>query len=142
MATRVQENDAVWVGEGAIATAGTWSSHVGSWALYSGSGLMTANTAGAKMTVTFDGRYLAWVAKTTPWYGKAKVTLDAGTPDEVVKIVDLYSWTQGYKRTVYNTGLLDEGSHTVVIEWLGEKYWRSAGTTISVDAFDLILALP
>ena len=138
--TRVQENDAAWIASGDMATEGTWVGHTGSWALYSGARLVTADSAGAMMTVSFDGRYLAWVAKTTPWYGRAKVTLDGDTANAVT--VDLYSPRQAYKRTVYRTGLLSEGPHTVVIEYLGTKYWRSWGTTISVDAFDLILALP
>jgi hypothetical protein len=86
------------------------------------------------VTVEFTGRYLAWVAKTCPWYGRAEVTLDGGTP----VIVDLYSGYTVWKKQVYNTGLLTDGPHTLVIKRTGSKYWRSSGAGVSVDAFDIL----
>ena len=86
--------------------------------------------------MTFDGTYLAWVAKKGPAYGKAEVTLDTGTP----VIVDLYSAADQYKKTVYNTGLLTTGVHTLTIKWLGTKNPAAKGTYIDIDAFDVIAA--
>jgi hypothetical protein len=116
---------------------GAWTNTINNW-VYSGGGCMSANASGAKLTVTFTGSYLSWVARTCPWYGRAKVTLDTGGP----VTVDLYSAASTYKKPVYNTGLLADTSHTLVIEWLGTKYWRSAGTSINVDAFDIVFSTP
>lgn len=74
------------------------------------------------------------IAKTAPWYGEGVVTLDGRAP----VTVDLYSGSTVWKKTVYNTGLLSDGPHTLVIRWLGSKNWRSSGTAVGVDAFDVI----
>jgi hypothetical protein len=60
----------------------------------------------------------------------------------IVTTVDLYSATITWKKPIYNTGLLADGPHTVVIEWLGSKYWASGGTAIGVDAFDILTLTP
>ena len=46
------------------------------------------------MTATFTGTYLAWVTKTAPYCGKARVTLDGGAPT----MVDLYSAAEANKQ--------------------------------------------
>jgi hypothetical protein len=84
--------------------------------------------------VGFTGTYLAWYGQTAPWYGEAKVTLDGGEPFPV----DLYSATTGWKKQVYNTGLLADTSHTLTIQWSGAKNPAASGTTIDVDAFDIM----
>jgi hypothetical protein len=118
---------------------GTWSTISSSW-LYSGGDFTSTSTSGAKVTVAFNGTYLSWLAKTAPWYGKARVTLDGDTVNAVT--VDLYSAATGYKKPVYNTGLLADTSHTLLIEWTGLKNTRASGTTIGVDAFDIVFSTP
>ncbi len=93
---------------------------------------------GAKITVTFHGTFASWVACTSKTKGKAQVTIDPGTADEKIATVDLYSPITTWKKTVYSTGLLADGPHTVVIECLGEKNWSSWWYTIGVDAFDIM----
>jgi hypothetical protein len=103
----------------------------------------TNDTAGW-VQVEFTGRYLAWVAKTCPWYGRAEVTLVGGVDGvsaDIVTIVDLYSATTGWQKTVFNTGLLDEGVHKVKIRYLGTKYYRSTGYTINIDGVNVIGSL-
>jgi stage II sporulation protein D len=97
--------------------------------------MKTLNGLGS-VTVTFTGTYLAWVAKTAPYCGKARVTLDAGTPD----MVDLYSATEAYAQTVWNTGDLGPipAAHTVTIEWTGTKNGAASNYQIGADAFDVI----
>jgi hypothetical protein len=125
--TRYQQENAKLRYVGAWSTTPTW--------LASGGSLSSADVSGAQVTVSFTGSYLAWYAKTAPWYGKATVTLDGGTPFEV----DLYGAAQLYKQRVYNTGLLaDDGDHILLIEWSGLKRAASAGTTIDVDTFDIL----
>jgi hypothetical protein len=113
-------------------TSYTWSASGGSFA--------SVTAPGAEVTVTFVGPYLAWIARTTPWYGKAKVTLDGDTTNAVT--IDLYSPTIVWKKQVYNTGLVDWTAHTLVIECLPDKYWASWGFGMSVDAFDLVVEIP
>jgi SpoIID/LytB domain protein len=87
----------------------------------------------AKASVSFEGTYLALVSKTAPNYGKATVTLDGGAP----VTVDYYSPTVLYRRTVYNTGSLTAGPHTLTVEWAGAKSAKSSGYSIGLDAFDV-----
>ncbi len=85
-------------------------------------------------SVTFNGTSLSWVARKSPSYGVAKVTVDNGDP----VLVDLYSPTSDYGKNVWNTGPLQARTHTVTIEWTGEKNAAATGTGISLDAFDVI----
>jgi peptidoglycan/xylan/chitin deacetylase (PgdA/CDA1 family) len=123
---RYQQDNPAFTYAGAWVTTATWSA--------SGGSLTSANVSGAQATVNFTGSYLAWYAKTAPWYGKATVTLDGGTAFEV----DFYSAAQLYKQRVYSTGLLAEGDHTLLIQWSGAKRPAASGTTINVDAFDIV----
>ena len=72
---RYQQNDAN------IVYAGTWT--VGSATAASGGSHRYSNSAGS-CTVSFNGTYLAWLAKRSPSYGLARLTLDGvdqGTVD-------------------------------------------------------------
>ncbi len=64
------------------------------------------------VTVQFTGTSLTWVTKMSPRYGKARLTLDGGTPT----IVDLYSATEVWQQKVWQSGTLEQGTHTVTIE--------------------------
>ena len=63
-----------------------------------------------------------------------KVTLDSLT----TFTVDLYSSSTLYKQTVWKSGFLTPGDHTVKIERLGTKNASSSGYTVDVDAVDVI----
>ncbi len=95
---------------------------------------------GYKTTFTFNGTYASWVACTSNTKGKALVTVDGDTAN--AKTVDLYSSTTLWKQKVYDTGILADGSHTVVIECLGTKNVKSWYHTIDVDRFDVMLSTP
>ncbi len=115
----------------------------GYWAAYMDTYAFTDKT-GDKATVTFDGTYLSWVSRTANTQGKAQVTLYEGaTADPAKQLstqpVDLYSRTTSWKKSVYNTGLLPDGTYTVQIECLGTKNWASWWYTIGIDAFDILL---
>ena len=62
------------------------------------------------------------------------MTLDSTT----VFTVDLYSATTKYKQTVWKSGFLTPGDHTVKIERLGTRNASSSGYTIDLDAIDVI----
>jgi hypothetical protein len=112
--------------------AGLWKNSFSSSA--SAGSFRFANSAGSSVTISFSRTYLAWIAKTSPAYGKAQVSVDGA----VVGEVDLYSATTKYQQVVWNTGFLTEGSHTVIIRWLGTKRSQSSGTNIGLDAVDVI----
>ena len=90
------------------------------------------NTSGSSCTVSFNGTYLAWLAKKSPSYGIAKLTLDG----EDVGTVDLYNASELYTK-VWETGTLANGTHTLKIAWTGTKNTLAIATNISVDAFDI-----
>ena len=129
-ATRFEETDSHlgWVG--------TWASAASS--VYSGGSFKYANASGASVTVNFSGVKLNLIGTKAYSYGKMKVTLD-GTSTFTV---DLYNATTAlYKQTLWSSGLLPLGDHTVTVEWAGEKNPASSNTYVSLDAVDVIGAV-
>jgi uncharacterized repeat protein (TIGR02543 family) len=119
--TTYEQNNALLV------YAGAWSTLPGM--SFSGGSYKTTNTAGSKVTASFNGTSVSFVAATGPSLGIAKVTLD-----DSVYYADLYSSATRYKRSVWSrTGLID-GSHTLVIERDGTRNSFSSGYTINLDA--------
>ncbi len=90
------------------------------------------NADGA-VEVAFEGAYIGLVTSTRDDYGIASVSLDGGAPVPV----DLYSPTALYDQLVYSSGVLAEGTHTLRIEWTGDKNPSSKGTKLIVDGFDM-----
>jgi cell wall-associated NlpC family hydrolase len=125
-ATRYEQPD------GHFVYTGTWTAT--SSASASNGSFRFADTLGSSVTVTFDGTYLAWIAKRSPVYGIAKVTLDGKAP----VLVDLYSADTLWKKLAWETGTLSAGTHTVKIEWTNTKNVAATDFNISVDAFDVI----
>jgi RHS repeat-associated protein len=103
----------------------------------SGGTYVCANETGASVTIQFEGTYLAWIATKAADYGIANVTLDEEDPVPV----DLYGETTLYQQSVWNTGSLDEGTHTVTIEWTDTKNELSTDKKIAVDAVE-VMGLP
>ena len=129
VATRYQQNDTH------LSYAGGWLAYLSGYA--SGGSFDYANSSGAAVNVSFQGTYLAWIAKTGPQYGKARVSLDGGD----AFTVDLYSPTAYYKRCVYSTGLLEDTGHTLGITWTGTKNSASTSYLVDVDAVDVMGSL-
>jgi hypothetical protein len=107
----------------------------GSWSLVRTSGYLggtakRASVPGASLTVSFRGTSLVWITRTSPFCGKAWVTLDEGAP----VLVDLYSPQGRYGQAVYRTGTLADGDHTLRIRCAGLKRSKARGTNIYVDA--------
>ena len=118
-------------GNSKLSYSGTWKTVSDTSA--SGGAFKYANASGASVTIKFSGIDLAWIAKTGPDYGKAKITVD-GTKTYTV---NLYSKTATWQKRIWSTGLLTDGAHTVKIEYLGTKSSSSTGTYIDIDAFDV-----
>ncbi len=138
-ATRYQENDPrVMFGPG-WATAWNWSFSGGKLKLCSTPPLTTAvslpvEVLPGSVVVRFKGVCLNVVAVKSLYSGKAWVSVDGGAKVPV----DLYSPVKLYKQTVFSTGFLAPGMHTVTISWSGLKNTYSKATNINVDAFDII----
>ena len=115
-----------------ITYTGLWESTTSTSA--SGETFRYIDKAGGKASVTFNGTYLAWIAKKSNQYGIARVTVDG----EDKGTVDLYSASATFGASVWNTGTLDSGEHTVTIEWTGDKNASSTASNIGLDAFDII----
>ncbi len=129
-AQRIQETDAK------CSYSGAWTLSSLDWSA-SGGYYKSTDATNATVTVTFKGTSLSWLSRSTPWYGKALVTVDGNTAGATT--VDLYSSSVVWKKPVFETGLLTGTTHTVVIKCLGQKYIGSWGYGIAVDAFDVVL---
>lgn len=116
----------------AFSWTGTWKP-VTNTACYGGS-FKFANTPGAVATIHFSGVSLTLVAKMSPVYGKARITLD-GTR---AFTVNLYNATTRYRQKVWSSGFLIPGSHTVKIEWTGERRTEATDTNIDIDAVEVV----
>jgi hypothetical protein len=126
--TRVEETDThlVWA-----PSSSAWTSSATTSA--SGGSYRYTNTSGAAVTINFTGVSLNIIATIAPSYGNATITLDG-----VSKTVSLYSSTTAYKKTVWSSGFLAPGNHTITITRAGTKSTSSTGYTIDLDAVDLI----
>ena len=111
--------------------AGGWKAE--SNASASGGNFAFANASGASVTIRFNGVHLVWLAKKSSVYGQAQVTVDGGSP----VTVDLYNADVLWRQEVWNSGVLGSGSHTVVIQWTGNKNAAATDTNINVDYLDV-----
>jgi hypothetical protein len=117
----------------------TWAPAPSSWTSasstsYSGGAYLYSDVSGAAVTINFTGISLNLIAKKAANYGKVRVTLDRTT----TFTADLYSAGTLYKQTVWKSGFLAPGDHTVKIERLGTRNASSSGFTIDLDAIDVI----
>jgi hypothetical protein len=116
---------------GDFAYAGAWRSATGS--SYSDDRYKFTDSRGAKVTATFSGTGISYVASTGPKFGTAKLTLDQGKP----VYVDLYSPGAECQEIAWTASGLSDGKHTLVIEWTGKRARESRGTAINLDALDV-----
>jgi CSLREA domain-containing protein len=114
----------------------------GSWATQSISGayggaVRYSSANGARASLAFTGRNVAWVAPKGPNRGRAEVWLD-GTR---VATVDLYSRTAQARRVVFARAVDPSRSHTLEVRVLGTKNASSTGRRVDIDAF-VVLRYP
>lgn len=97
-----------------------------------------SNYAGAGLSIAFEGERIMLVADKDPYRGIAQILIDgalAGT-------VDFYAPTTTYQATVFDSGPLAAGSHTITVRATGTKNPSSRHTFISVDCFKVYATLP
>jgi len=114
-----------------------WSPNLSAWtsgssSYLSGGSYRSINKTGS-VTINFTGVSLALMAKKAVSYGIASVSIDGKPPASV----SLYRSTTAYKQTVWSSGWLVPGDHTVTFSWTGTKSTGSSGTTINLDAVEL-----
>ncbi len=122
-----------------ITYLGGWTAAVGTGWQASGDSLTCTNQTGAAAMVSFTGTAVTVLVRTTPWYGRAKVTLDPGTDAEQTDTIDLYSASVRWKVPLYAKKGLAPGEHTLVIERTGETSspYGKDGAAIALDAIDI-----
>jgi hypothetical protein len=127
--------------EDANATSGpaTFSYSSGGWCLASGIADMfdgTANcsyTGGATATITFTGTEIGLHAVNDVDQGYMDIAVDGGTPVQI----DDYAPIRNATASVWNSGFLTSGSHTVTITVTGTHDSNSSGNNIALDSVDV-----
>jgi IPT/TIG domain len=108
--------------------SGTWSTI--STTSASGSSYKRSYTAGAYVLIPFNGTRLDWVALKSTSQGKADVYVDGVQVTDPLAPLDLYGAT-AYQKTVFSTGDLPAGYHTVKIQ---RSTLSATGKYINLDA--------
>ena len=122
--TRYEESNAL------LAYSGSWLKSSG--LSYSRGALVYTNSSDAKVTATFTGTAISYIARTGPTSGKAKITLDGAS-----YTVDLYSSGTRYRQAVWSATGLSASTHTLTIEYTGSCNSLSGGNTVTLDALDI-----
>lgn len=115
--------------DASVTWKGTWKTSTSS--RFSGSSHRWASAKGASAKFTFEGIHAAWIGKRGPKYGKARIYLDG----KAVATVDQYGSKTTYKQTLWKSGRLASGKHTLEIRVLGTKRLSAKGRLVGVDAF-------
>ena len=114
----------------AISYTGTWK--VATSTKHSGGTCKYVSSA-ATATYKFTGTGIKLIAPKSSDKGIAKVTIDSK-----VYYVDLYSASAKDQSVAFSLSGLTSGTHTIKVEWTGLKNNSSKGTTITLDAFEII----
>ena len=112
------------------AWSGTWASYTSASA-FSGS-YMRSSTAGAYAVIAFNGTQLDWVSMKGTTGAKADIYVD-GSPTKAMT-VDCYASSPVYQQTLFTTGPLADGYHTVKIV---RSTASASGRYLTIDAVDV-----
>lgn len=123
-------------GSDKIATTGTWSTLTS--ASDSGGSIAYSSTAGASATLAFTGTGISWVSRLTSSSGINEVRLDGVK----VATVDRYSATSRTKQTVWSSGPLPAGKHTLTVSRGTTRNPAATGSNLILDAFVVTAAPP
>ena len=113
----------------AITYAGTWPSSSSS--SYSGGSVRYATQTNNEMvTYSFTGSSVAFITTTAKSRGLVRVYID-GSP---IGLLDLYSSSTSYRRSLYAKSWPTSGAHVVIVE----SYGGIGRTRVDIDAFAVI----
>lgn len=122
---RVEENNP------ALVFTGHWFSRLNP--AYSGGGSALSMDAGSRLSITFNGTGIAWIAYRDEWSGMARVYLDG----DLKTTIDNYLSPSQTGVVPYSISGLASGTHTLTIEATGTRNSSSQGSWVWVDAFDV-----
>ncbi|AZZ56453.1 hypothetical protein [Rathayibacter iranicus] len=116
-------------GSSFIVTEGTWATLSSSGD--SGGSIGYSSSTGATATLRFTGTGVSWVSRLTASSGINEVLIDG----VVVATVDRYSATTRFGVTVFSSGALPAGEHTVTVRRGSTRNPAATGATLILDAF-------
>lgn len=116
-------------GSSFIVTAGTWATLSSSGD--SGGSISYSSSTGATASLTFTGTGVSWVSRTTASSGINEVLVDG----VLVATIDRYSATTRSAVTVWSSGPLPAGQHTVTLRRGSTRNPAATGATLILDAF-------
>ena len=99
----------------------------------SGGGAILATDAGTRVTVSFNGSGISWLAYRDEWSGMARVFVDG----ELKTTIDTYLSPSRAGMVPYSVSGLGAGTHALSIEATGTHNESSKGSWVWVDAFDV-----
>ncbi|MBD2864708.1 hemoblobin-interacting domain-containing protein [Paenibacillus oceani] len=111
---------------------GTWTSYSSS--SYHGGTMVLNRIAGSYAEIPFYGSRATWIGSRNAAYGLADVYMD----DVFQETVNLYNPTLISKQTLYDTGVLTPGIHTMKIVVKGQRISPATNDHVSVDALHMI----
>ena len=91
------------------------------------------NESHAGLLIEFQGTQIRLICAENSGMGKAELTLDNGSS----VYVDLYKSQLSCQETVWTSGVLTNGTHTLLIGWTGLKNPASTDTFINIDAVEV-----
>ena len=83
------------------------------------------------LTLTFKGTGISWMGTKGKAFGKASVYID----NVKKKTIDLYYAKTLYKKTLWTSSKLSNGTHTIKVVILGSKRTSATGYNVSFDTF-------
>lgn len=113
-----------------IAYSGNWASQSNN--SFSGKTVKYINSPGS-VSFSFTGTGIRILSTTSTYRGIAKVIID-GT----VYYVSMYSPTTINRNVVFEKNDLNNGTHSIKIEYTGNKVAASSGNIVMIDAFDIL----
>lgn len=114
-------------GEGGMTTTGSWNPEAKT-EFVNGTSMWT-HQKGATASFTFDGTKFVLIGTVDPNHGKAKITIDNGTPFEI----DTHADKRQTSAVLYESDTLADGQHTVTVEVLADN-----GRAIGLDAVGVL----
>jgi len=114
-----------------LAPLGSWTTI--STSAYSNGSTLRSNATDAEFYCTFYGSEVRWIGARAAGYGRARVSIDGGSPTEVV----LTSATTAYQQALFTkTGMSQDKAHTMRIQVLGVGSGGTDGFA-AVDAIEI-----
>ncbi|PPF28572.1 hypothetical protein C5D07_04000 [Rathayibacter tritici] len=130
-------------GEGTYQNDSAFVTLTGTWSTLSGGGdsggaIGYSSSAGASATLRFTGTGVSWVSRLTASSGINEVLVDG----VVVASGDRYSATTRSGVTVWSSGALPAGQHTVTVRRGSTRNPAATGATLILDAFVVTAGTP